>query len=149
MPRPELKTLTPRVGLQRRDHSNQDAFLESPLASAAMTPTHFTGLDLHKRSVTATTLDAAGTVVATAKMPCRPRALLAYFAQLPTEAGHAATVECTTGWYWVKDTLASGASDIDLAHAKGVKAISAAKVKTDSADAAMLAHLLRTDLLRT
>ena len=79
-----------------------------------MTPTHFTGLDLHKRSVTATTLDAAGTVVATAKMPCRPRALLAYFAQLPTEAGHAATVECTTGWYWVKDTLASGASDIDL-----------------------------------
>ena len=100
-----------------------------------------------KRSVTATTLDAAGTVVATAKMPCRSKALLAYFAQQPGR--HAATVECTSGWYWVKDTLASGAGDVDLhlAHARGVKAIAAAKVKTDSADAAMLAHLLRTDLL--
>ena len=45
--------------------------------------------------------------------------------------------------------LASGAADVELhlAHAKGVKAIAAAKVKTDAADAAMLAHLLRTDLL--
>ena len=157
-----------------------------------MTPTHFTGLDLHKRSVTATTLDAAGTVVASSKTPCRPQALLAYFAQIPGE--HAATVECTTGWYWVRDAFADrtdGGPEVDLhlAHAKGVKAISAAKVKTDtksasllviarsaatwqsrhsacsrplrrhpktigstriwydSADAAMLAHLLRTDLL--
>ena len=115
-----------------------------------MTPDYFTGLDLHKRSVTATTLDAAGTVVATAKMPCRPKALLAYFAQQPGH--HAATVECTSGWYWVRDALAGrtdGGPEVDLhlAHAKGVKAIAAAKVKTDSADAAMLAHLLRTDLL--
>ena len=115
-----------------------------------MTPDYFTGLDLHKRTLTATTLDAAGAVVATAKMPCRPRALLAYFAQQPGR--HAATVECTTGWYWVKDTLVDRADggprvDLHLAHAKGVKAIASAKVKTDSADAAMLAHLLRTDLL--
>ncbi len=115
-----------------------------------MTPDYFTGLDLHKRSVTATTLDAAGAVVATAKMPCRPKALLAYFAQQPGR--HAATVECTTGWYWVKDALAGrtdGGPEVELtlAHAKGVKAIASAKVKTDSADAAMLAHLLRTDLL--
>ena len=109
-----------------------------------MTPTHFTGLDLHKRPVTATTLDAAGAVVATAKMPCRPAALLAYFAQILGD--HAATVECTTGWYWVKDAL-DGRVDLTLAHAKGVKAVAAAKVKTDSADAKMLAHLLRTDLL--
>ena len=109
-----------------------------------MTPDYFTGLDLHKRSVTATTLDAAGAVVATAKMPCRPKALLAYFAQQPGR--HAATVECTTGWYWVKDAL-DGVVDLTLAHAKGVKAVSSAKVKTDSADAKMLAHLLRTDLL--
>ena len=109
-----------------------------------MTPDYFTGLDLHKRTLTATTLDAAGAVVASAKMPCRPEALFAYFAQQPGH--HTATVECTTGWYWVKDTLADTV-DLRLAHAKGVKAIAAAKVKTDGADAAMLAHLLRTDLL--
>ncbi|PAP75079.1 IS110 family transposase [Rubrivirga marina] len=112
--------------------------------------TSFTGLDLHKRSVTATTLDAEGVVVATAKMPCRPDALRAYFAQQPGH--HAATVECTTGWYWVRDALADRADggpevDLTLAHAKGVKAIAAAKVKTDAADARTLAHLLRTDLL--
>lgn len=105
---------------------------------------YFTGLDLHKRSLTATTLNAEGTIVATAKMPCRAPMLQAYFAQIPGH--HAATVECTTGWYWVKDALADTV-ELRLAHAKGVKAISAAKVKTDSADAAMLAHLLRTDLL--
>ena len=134
----------PPVGPQRRDHSNQDAILKIPLPAPAM-PT-FTGLDLHKRTVTATTLDAAGTVLATAKLPCRADALRAYFAQLPAEAGHAATVECTSGWYWVRDALADSV-DLHLAHAKGVKAISAAKVKTDAADSAMLAHLLRTDLL--
>ncbi|PAP75084.1 IS110 family transposase [Rubrivirga marina] len=106
--------------------------------------TYFTGLDLHKRSVTATTLDAEGAVVATAKVPCRAPALRAYFAQIPGD--HAATVECTTGWYWVKDAISSEVH-LHLAHAKGVKAIAAAKVKTDAADAKMLAHLLRTDLL--
>ena len=106
--------------------------------------TYFTGLDLHKRSVTVTTLDAEGAVVATAKMPCRAPALRAYFAQIPGD--HAAAVECTTGWYWVRDAL-SDHVDLTLAHAKGVKAISSAKVKTDSADAKMRAHLLRTDLL--
>ena len=106
--------------------------------------TYFTGLDLHKRSVTATTLDASGAVIASSKMPCRADALRAYFAQIP--GAHAATVECTTGWYWVRDALVDSV-ELHLAHAKGVKAIAAAKVKTDSADAAMLAHLLRTDLL--
>ena len=139
-----MRQPTRAVGVLRRDHSNQVAILKIPLAAAAMTPAYFTGLDLHKRSITATTLDAAGTVVATAKRPCRPKALLAYFAQTPGE--HAATVECTSGWYWVRDALGTTV-DLHLAHAKGVKAISAAKVKTDSADAAMLAHLLRTDLL--
>ena len=109
-------------GLQRRDDSNQEAIPEIPLAAAPMT--YFTGLDLHKRSVTATTLDAEGAVVATAKMPCRPQALLAYFAQSPGD--HAATVECTTGWYWVQDALADHV-DLTLAHAKGVKAIAPPK----------------------
>ena len=88
-----------------------------------MTPTYFTGLDLHKRSVTAATLDAAGTVVATAKMPCRADALLAYFAQTPGH--HAATVECTSGWYWVQDAIADTV-DLRLAHARGVRAIASA-----------------------
>jgi transposase len=129
--------------VQRRDLSNQD-----PPAAAAMRPTYFTGIDLHKRSLTAATLDADGALVASARMPCRAHALRAYFAQQPGD--HRATVECATGWYWVHDALAGDVDlrvDLRLAHAKGVKAIAAAKVKTDSADARMLAHLLRAGLL--
>lgn len=108
----------------------------------------FTGLDLHKRSITATTLDQAGNTVAHAKLPARPDALLLYLADCGASASsHQATVEATTGWYWVSDTLASTDVTLRLAHAKGVKAIVSAKVKTDSADARMLAQLLRTNLL--
>jgi transposase len=108
----------------------------------------FTGLDLHKRSITATTLDTAGNVVSHSKFPCNREALLYYFADCsPGNPMHRATVEATTGWYWVSDTLAATDIDLRLAHAKGVKAICSAKVKTDAADARMLAQLLRTNLL--
>ena len=108
----------------------------------------FTGLDLHKRSITATTLDQAGNTVAHAKLPAHPTALRLYFAECTRPgATHHATVEATTGWYWVSDILAATDITLHLAHAKGVKAITGAKVKTDSADARMLAQLLRTNLL--
>ena len=75
----------------------------------------------------------------------RTEALLLYFADCPGH--HRAAVEATNGWYWVRDVLAGTDVELTLAHAKGVKAITAAKVKTDTADARMLAQLLRTDLL--
>ena len=110
-----------------------------------MDTTLFTGLDLHKRSITATTLDADGQEVAHAKLPCHADALRFYFRQLGQS--HLATCEATTGWYWVRDTLAPEGVNLRLAHAKGVKAITSAKVKTDSADARTLAQLLRVDML--
>lgn len=119
------------------------------MSAAASSATLFTGLDLHKRSVVATTLDAEGTTVAHRKLPARADALALYFADLPAVPGgeHRAVAEATTGWYWVKDALAPLDIDFRLAHAKGVKAITGAKVKTDAHDARTLAQLLRVDLL--
>ena len=72
------------------------------------TATLYTGLDLHKRSLTAATLDADGTLIDEQKLPCHPDALRLYFAEHAAGAGgHRAVVECTTGWYWVKDVLAT------------------------------------------
>src|SRR5690606_15151572 len=112
-------------------------------------PTLYTGLDLHKRTVFALTLDADGNELARERLPARADALVLYFAALPIEPGgqHRAVAEATVGWYWVKDALAPLGVDFRLAHAKGVSAITKAKVKTDAADARKLAHLLRTDLL--
>jgi transposase len=109
--------------------------------------TLYTGLDLHKRSVVATTLDADGTTVAHRKLPARPEALALYFADLPPGTERRAVAEATNGWYWVQGALAALDIDFRLAHAKGVKAITSAKVKTDAHDARTLAQLLRVNLL--
>jgi len=76
----------------------------------------FSGIDLHKRSVAIHTLDAAGTVVRTAKLPAHRRALATYFDTLP--GPHRAVVECTGMWYWVRDLLVPQGIDLRLGHAK-------------------------------
>ncbi len=58
-----------------------------------------------------------------------------------------ATVEATSSWYWLRDLLAQEQRPLTLAHAKFVKAIAYAKVKTDAVDALTLAQLLRADLI--
>jgi len=56
-------------------------------------------------------------------------------------------LEATGAWSFVYDTLEPTGVRIFLAHARRVKAIASAKVKTDSVDSEPLAHLLRTGLL--
>lgn len=105
----------------------------------------FSGIDLHKRSIAIHTLDADGAVVRAANLPAQRNALTAYFGTLP--GPHRAVVECTGMWYWVRDLLVPQGIDLRLGHAKYLKAISYAKVKTDAVDAATLAQLLRVDLI--
>src|SRR5215217_2506645 len=105
----------------------------------------FSGIDLHKRSLAIHTVDAQGARVREADLPTRREAVTAYFAALP--GPHRAVVECVQSWYWLRDLLAPAGVDLRLAHAKYVKAISYAKVKTDRVDARMLAQLLRVGLI--
>lgn len=74
-------------------------------------------------------------------MKTHPDLITAYFHQWPDV--HRAVVECTTGWYWFCDLLRSIGISVMLAHAKYLKAICYAKVKTDAVDALTLAQLLR------
>ena len=104
-----------------------------------------TGVDLHKRSCVLTTVDAGGRVVAHRKVPAERHALQSYFRRL--SGSHRATVEATGGWYWLSDVLRDEGVDLQLAHAKFLKAIAYAKVKTDAVDAGILAQLLRADLI--
>jgi transposase len=105
----------------------------------------FSGIDLHKRTIAVHTVDAEGIVVRGANLATQRGALTAYFATLPGR--HRAVVECTGMWYWVRDLLCPQGIDRRLGHAKYLKAISYAKVKTDAVDAATLAQLLRVDLI--
>lgn len=101
-----------------------------------------TGIDLHRRSIVVCTVDDQGSVIAHQDMNARPELVTAYFGQWPAQEQRA-VVESTTGWYWLCDLLRSLGITVVLAHAKYLKAISYAKVKTDAVDAHTLAQLLR------
>ena len=101
----------------------------------------YSGIDLHKRLIVICTVNTEGTVIARARMKTESDTVMTYFRQW-TEPHHA-VVECTSNWYWLCDLLRSLGIVVVLAHAKYLKAISYAKVKTDAIDAHTLAQLLR------
>ena len=106
------------------------------------------GIDLHKRTVVVSTVDADDRPVRDAQLPTRREAVTRYFAALDGgSAAQRAVVESTSTWYWPRDLLVAQGVDLRLGHSRQVKAISYATVKTDAVDAATLAQLLRSDLI--
>ena len=105
----------------------------------------YSGIDQHKRDSYITTYGPDGGSVKQERVPNTARRFQRYFAQFP--GPHHAVVESTGSWYWVADLLATLEVSLSLAHATRLKAISAAKVKTDKIDADTLALLLRADLI--
>lgn len=103
------------------------------------------GIDLHKRDLVINTVDGAGEVVKTGKVPTTRAAVTGYFRALGPE--QRAVVESTASWYWLADLFRAEGIALILGHSKYIKAISYAKVKTDAVDAATLAQLLRSDLI--
>jgi len=106
---------------------------------------YYSGIDQHKRDSFITTYDSNGTVVKQARVRNSPLLIQSYFAQLP--GPHKAVVESTGSWYWLADLLQKLGVELTLAHATRLKAISAAKVKTDKVDSDILAQLLRANLI--
>jgi transposase len=106
---------------------------------------YYSGIDQHKASSVITTVTADGARVAQVTVPNRRHLLLQYFTQFP--GPHKAVVEATGRWYWLRDLLVPAGIELELAHAKLLKAIAYAKVKTDAVDADTLAQLLRVGLL--
>jgi transposase len=105
----------------------------------------YSGIDQHKAFCLITTYGPDGPRVKQARVASSPLALQQYCAEFP--GPHQAVVESTGGWYWLADTLAALGVELILAHATRVKAIAAAKVKTDKVDSNTLALLLRADLI--
>ena len=106
---------------------------------------YYSGIDLHSDNCYITTIDDNGSVVKQQRVDNINELVLDYFHSIPGD--HQAVVESTTGWYWLNDLLEDHGIDLVLAHAKYLKAISYAKVKTDKVDSQTLAILLRQDLI--
>jgi transposase len=105
----------------------------------------YSGIDQHKRDSVITTYGPDGPRVKQARVANTPLVMAQYVAEFP--GPHKAVVESTGGWYWLADVLAPLGVELVLAHATRLKAISAAKVKTDQVDSDVLALLLRADLI--
>jgi transposase len=103
----------------------------------------YTGIDLHKDNCFLTTVNDVGDIVKQERLPNVDDSIVGYFRSM--DGDHKAVVECTAGWYWLSDLLEAHGIELVLAHAKYLKAISYAKVKTDKVDSETLAKLLRLD----
>ena len=106
---------------------------------------YYTGIDQHKHTSYLTTVDNQGVIIKQANLKNNNHDILNYFHQFGDQ--NIATVETTGGWYWMSDLLEANNIDQKLAHAKYVKAIAYAKVKTDKVDSQILAQLLRMDFI--
>jgi len=106
---------------------------------------YYTGIDLHKFTSYLTTVDSSGSIVKQADIKNVEHNFVQYFSDLGNE--NLTTVESTMTWYWLNDLLSSLHIPMILAHAKYVKAIAYAKVKTDKVDSHTLAQLLRMDYI--
>lgn len=105
----------------------------------------YSGIDLHRDNSMITTINESGAVIDQQKLPNDELAILNYFFAMGKQ--HRAVVEATANWYWLSDLLNDHGIDLVLAHAKYLKAISYAKVKTDKVDSQTLANLLRIDMI--
>jgi len=106
---------------------------------------YYTGIDLHKLTSYLTTVDSSGNMVKQQNIKNVDYNFVQYFDSIP--GNHKTTVESTMTWYWLNDLLTSLKIPLVLAHAKYVKAIAYAKVKTDKVDSHTLAQLLRMDYI--
>lgn len=106
---------------------------------------YYTGIDLHKFTSYLTTVDASGKIIKQADIKNVAHNFIQYFSELGNK--NITTVESTMTWYWLNDLLTSIEIPMILAHAKYVKAIAYAKVKTDKVDSHTLAQLLRMDYI--
>ena len=106
---------------------------------------YYSGIDQHKRDCMITTYDDGGQRVKQQRVPNDRQRLRSYFT--PFAGPHQAVVESTGFWYWLADLLDELGVELLLAHATRLKAIAAAKVKTDRLDSDLLAQLLRAGLI--
>ena len=103
------------------------------------------GVDVHKRFSVFTCIDEQGQILDRCRVPNTPEEL----GRAVARSGGTARVvlEATGNWSYIYEALEPWVAQVLLAYPLRVRAIAAAKVKTDRIDADTLANLLRVDLI--
>ena len=105
----------------------------------------YVGIDVHRRRSQIAIVESDGTVRANRNVTNDPELVLSVIGDLP--AGTPVAFEAAYGWGWLVELLDGYGFEPHLVHPLRCKAIASARLKNDKVDAAILAQLLRTDLL--
>jgi transposase len=102
------------------------------------------GLDVHKRYTSFCVMDQQGVILLEGRCPNDELTSHPAFSLRGRKRG---VMEASGNWSYLYDLLEACFEELLLAHPLRVRAIAAARVKTDAIDARTLAHLLRSDLI--
>jgi transposase len=105
---------------------------------------YYIGMDLHKQDLVMAVEDEQGPVGRVRRIACRD--IEAIRAAVERWRPFRAVVEASASYRWLYD-LVSRQGEMVLAHPLRLRAITAARAKTDRLDAALLARLLRANLI--
>ena len=105
---------------------------------------YYIGIDLHKQDLVMAVEDDAGPVGRPRRLACRDEA--AILAQVSRWRPFRAVVEASASYRWLYDRM-TPLGEVVLAHPLRLRAIATARAKTDRLDAALLARLLRANLI--
>lgn len=105
---------------------------------------NYVGIDLHKVDLVVSVEDEGGGASRPVRIACRDvAAVRGFFSKV---VPFRAVIEASSSYRWLYDLL-SPMGEVILAHPLKLRAIVSARAKTDKLDAAMLAKLLRADLV--
>jgi len=107
---------------------------------------YYIGIDLHKQDLVVAVEGLDGPVGRPRRLACRDEA--AILAYIRTFDPFTAVIEASASYRWLYERLAPHGTVV-LAHPLRLRAIVAARAKTDALDAALLARLLRAGLIPT
>jgi transposase len=105
----------------------------------------YVGIDVHRKRSQVAVVGQDGAVLANRNVPNGVEPILSVIGDLPS--GTPAAFEAAFGWGWLVELLEDYGFDPHLVHPLQCKAIASARLKNDKVDAAILAQLLRADLL--
>jgi len=103
----------------------------------------FVGLDVHRKLVVATALDARGKQIRQASFGPAPKELRRFLSELPKPTR--VVIEATNVWERYFEAAPSTGAEVVVSNPTTTRMIAEASIKTDKVDSATLANLLRLD----
>jgi transposase len=104
----------------------------------------YLGIDLHLKRTFMVLMNAKGEIIEKERISNQE---ITKYLQKKVPQETYAVLEATRNWPFMYDILNEHVDKVDLVHAKGVRAIANAAVKTDQIDASTLAHLARMNYI--